>query len=222
MLAKIPFSAKIFIGLVLGILTGAAFIPVPDIALVYIKPIGDIFLNLIRFIVAPVVFLTIISGITSMQDIKGVGRTQGLIVQKGNPKNINSIQQIVNENIPFANRQKGAGTRLLFDYMLSQIGADSSMVNGYEKEYATHLAVGMAVEAGAADAGMGVKSAANCLGLDFIPLRDEEYDFLIRKEDFSDPRIKAFFEYIKSEEFKERIKAFGDYTVKNIGEVIEL
>ncbi len=154
--------------------------------------------------------------------IKGVGRTQGLIVQKGNPKNINSIQQIVNENIPFANRQKGAGTRLLFDYMLSQIGADSSMVNGYEKEYATHLAVGMAVEAGAADAGMGVKSAANCLGLDFIPLRDEEYDFLIRKEDFSDQRIKAFFEYIKSEEFKERIKAFGDYTVKNIGEVIEI
>ena len=125
-------------------------------------------------------------------------------------------------NIPFANRQKGAGTRLLLDYMLSKINADGSAVNGYEKEYSTHLAVGMAVEAGAASVGMGVKSAANCLGLDFVPICDEEYDFLIRKEDYSDPRFKAFFDYIKSDEFKKRIEKFGDYTVGHIGEIIEI
>ena len=154
--------------------------------------------------------------------VKGVGRTQGLIVEKGNPENITSVKQIVDLNIPFANRQKGAGTRLLFDYMLSKVNADGSAVNGYEKEYSTHLAVGMAVEAGAASVGMGVKSAANCLGLDFVPICDEEYDFLIRKEDYSDPRFKAFFDYIKSDEFKKRIEKFGDYTVGHIGEIIEI
>lgn len=154
--------------------------------------------------------------------IKGVGRTQGLIVEKGNPRSVTSVKQVVTEKIPFANRQKGAGTRLLFDYMLSKIHADGGDVVGYEKEYATHLAVGMAVESGAAVTGMGVKSAANCLGLDFVPLYDEEYDFLIRKEDYDDPRFTAFFDYIKSAEFIKKIEKFGDYTVKRTGEVIEI
>lgn len=71
---RIPLSVQIFIGLGLGIFIGACLTSVPDIAVQYFKPVGDVFLNLIRFIVAPVVFLTIISGIVSMEDIKGVGK----------------------------------------------------------------------------------------------------------------------------------------------------
>lgn len=72
---KISFSARIFLGLILGIAVGAALYRVPEIANVYIKPLGDVFLNLIRFIVAPVVFLTVVSGIISMDNVKTVGKT---------------------------------------------------------------------------------------------------------------------------------------------------
>lgn len=154
--------------------------------------------------------------------VKGVGRTQGLMLPKGNPKNIKSVADIVKGGFRFANRQRGAGTRLLFDYMLAQGGFKPDDVDGYAKEYSTHLAVGMAVECGAADVGLGVGSAANCLGLDFVPLYDEEYDFLMREESLNDERIRAFLDFIVSDEFRGKLLSFGDYTAKRLGEIIKL
>lgn len=154
--------------------------------------------------------------------VKGVGRTQGLMVPKGNPHGVTCVADIAEKGLRFANRQRGAGTRLLFDYMLEKCGHKPAQIHGYEKEYSTHLAVGMAVEGGAADVGMGVGSAANCLGLDFVPLYDEEYDFLIRKEDLKDCRIRAFLEFIRSDAFKDKLLAFGDYTAKRLGEIVEI
>ena len=75
MLKKMPFFVKILAGLILGVIVGACLIETPEVAVTYFKPIGDIYLNLIRFIIGPVVFLTVISGITSMHDIKKLGRT---------------------------------------------------------------------------------------------------------------------------------------------------
>lgn len=154
--------------------------------------------------------------------VKGVGRTQGLMLPKGNPNNIKSVADIVKGGFRFANRQRGAGTRLLFDYMLAQGGFKPDDVDGYAKEYSTHLAVGMAVECGAADVGLGVGSAANCLGLDFVPLYDEEYDFLMREESLNDERIRAFLDFIVSDEFRGKLLSFGDYTAKRLGEIIKL
>ena len=95
-------------------------------------------------------------------------------------------------------------------------------VDGYAKEYSTHLAVGMAVECGAADVGLGVGSAANCLGLDFVPLYDEEYDFLLREESLDDERVRAFLEFISSDAFREKLRSFGDYTAKRLGEIVRI
>jgi len=71
---KIPFFVKVFAGLGLGVVTGAFLIPAPHIAVSYFKPIGDIYLNLLKFIIGPVVFLTVTSGVSSMHDVKTVGR----------------------------------------------------------------------------------------------------------------------------------------------------
>lgn len=71
---KIPFFIKVFIGLVLGVITGLLLSDMPDVATRYFKPIGDIYLNLLKFIIGPVVFLTVMSGITSVNDIKTVGK----------------------------------------------------------------------------------------------------------------------------------------------------
>lgn len=68
-------SLALWIGaaLALGILTGLAFTGNPDFAIHYIKPFGAIFLNLIKFIVVPIVFFSMMSGILSMGDMRKVG-----------------------------------------------------------------------------------------------------------------------------------------------------
>jgi len=151
--------------------------------------------------------------------IKGLGRTQGILVPKGNPKNIKSVEDLKNEKLSFANRQNGAGTRLLFDYLLNKYSINPENVYGYDKEYTTHLAVASAVKNGVADCGMAVLSAANIMDLDFIPVGEESYDFLVKAEMLDDPRIVKFIEVIKSNDFKEKVDEIGGYTFKDIGKV---
>ncbi|MEJ2353193.1 MAG: substrate-binding domain-containing protein, partial [Anaerolineales bacterium] len=60
-----------------------------------------------------------------------VGRQQGLLVPKGNPKKVTSLEDLPRPEITFVNRQRGAGTRLLLDYQLDLLGIDSQQVKGY-------------------------------------------------------------------------------------------
>lgn len=151
--------------------------------------------------------------------IKGLGRTQGIVVPKGNPKGIKSVAELKGGKFSFANRQNGAGTRLLFDYQLSKYGIDKDEVVGYEKEYTTHLSVASAVLNGVVDCGMAVLSAANIMGLDFIPVGEESYDFLVRADMLEDERIKKFIATIKSPEFRAKVEEIGGYTFNDIGKV---
>ncbi|MCR4660661.1 MAG: molybdopterin biosynthesis protein [Clostridia bacterium] len=155
----------------------------------------------------------------SMALIKGVGRVQGLLTEKSNPNNIQSIHDI-SKGFSFANRQNGSGTRLLFDYLLKKNSIDSSLITGYEKEYTTHLAVAAAVKNKIADCGIAVLSAANIMDLDFTPIANEEYDFLVPVKLLNDPRVINFIHILKSKDFAEKINKLGGYTTNNIGEVI--
>ncbi len=151
--------------------------------------------------------------------IKGVGRTQGLMLKKGNPKNIKSVKDLARDDVTFANRQRGAGTRLLFDYQLKNNNIKTDEIKGYEKEFTTHLAVGVAVENDIADVGMGVRSVAMNMGLDFIKIANEEYSFLTYADNLNDERIKKFIDTLKDEKVKEKILSLGDYTIDGIGDV---
>lgn len=157
-------------------------------------------------------------GTGKMALIKGVGRTQGILVKKGNPLGIRGLA-----NLPgcrYVNRQRGAGTRVLFDYKLKQLGLDPSQINGYEREAATHMAVAAAVGSDGADAGMGILSAAKAMDLDFIPVGPEEYDFAVPQEYLELPHIKAFVEILKSEAFHRRLEELGGYTYAHAGEIV--
>ncbi len=80
---KLPLAFWIFVGLVAGIAAGLALMSVPDgaaIANAYIKPWGDIFLNLLKFVVVPIVLFSIASGVISMKDISKVGSVGGKTV----------------------------------------------------------------------------------------------------------------------------------------------
>ena len=144
--------------------------------------------------------------------VKGIGRVQGIMVRKGNPCNINSIPDI--KNHIYVNRQRGAGTRVLFDYLLKKHGISPDEIKGYRNEEFTHTAVAALIAAGNADAGMGIYSAAKMYDLDFIPVCNEEYDFLVGEEFIDDPAVKAFLEVLKSEEFKNRLEEMGGYSVE--------
>lgn len=71
-LIKKSLALQIFIALLLAIVTGLLLQPVPEVAENYIRPFGTIFLNLLKFIVVPIVLFSIMSGILSMRDMKKV------------------------------------------------------------------------------------------------------------------------------------------------------
>ncbi len=154
--------------------------------------------------------------------VKGVRRVQGLIVSKGNPLGIATLGDIGNPGIRFVNRQKGSGTRLLLDYQLKGLGVDPAVITGYAREMTTHMAVASAVQSGTADVGLGIQSAAQILGLDFIPVGVEEYDFLVPEEYLETESVQRFIEVLKLEAFHERVLALGGYELENPGMTIKL
>ncbi|WP_034327642.1 molybdopterin biosynthesis protein [Alkaliphilus transvaalensis] len=155
----------------------------------------------------------------SMALIKFVGRSQGLMVKRGNPKGIKGIEDLGREDLQFVNRQRGAGTRILLDYYLEKLQIDTSKVQGYQREMTTHMAVAAAIAGGTADCGMGISSAAFTMGLDFIPIAWEDYDLLISQDLLDDERILQLIEVMKSKDFIEYINGLGGYKTDGIGEI---
>lgn len=74
LLSKLSLTAQILIALVAACAVGFAMQSHVDVAETYIKPFGTIFLNLLKFVVVPLVMFSIICGIMEMQDVKKVGR----------------------------------------------------------------------------------------------------------------------------------------------------
>ncbi len=152
--------------------------------------------------------------------VKGVGRIQGLMVAPGNPLGIRGIEDLT--RVRYVNRQRGAGTRVLLDYRLKQAGITPEDIDGYDAEAATHMAVAAQVAGGEADCGMGVYSAAHAMGLDFIPVGEEEYDFAMRPETYEMPEIKSFLRLLTGGEFRAKLGELGGYSFENTGKVITI
>lgn len=149
-----------------------------------------------------------------------VYRQQGLMVAKGNPLNIQGLEDLAREGIHFINRQRGAGTRILLDYRLQQLGIDPDSIYGYNREEYTHMAVAAAVASGAADAALGIMAAANALDLDFVPVVEERYDLCIPGEYWETPYIKRLLEVIATPEFRQQVAALGGYDLRDCGGVM--
>jgi len=149
-----------------------------------------------------------------------VSREQGLIVPPGNPKNIQSFEDLRREDIRLINRQRGSGTRVLLDYRLQQLKIDSGDINGYFNEEFTHMSVAVAVLSGASDVGLGVYAAAKALNLDFIPIVTEQYDLVIPTCYFETDMIRVLRDTITSSEFNKRVLVLGGYHTDRTGELI--
>jgi putative molybdopterin biosynthesis protein len=146
-------------------------------------------------------------------------REQGLIVPRGNPKGVQSLDDLPNLN--YVNRQRGAGTRLLLDYELKQRGIAPEDVNGYEREEYTHLAVAAAVATGIADCGLGVRSAAIALDLDFVPVGWERYDLVIPERHMEHPGVQALVAMLENDNFLRDLANQPGYDTRETGQIIQ-
>ena len=149
-----------------------------------------------------------------------VHREQGFIVLPGNPKNIAGFGDLAREGVAFVNRQRGAGTRVLLDMELGRLGIDPYAVKGYSHEEYTHMGVAASVANGAADVGLGIRSAAVALGLDFVPVSMEQYDLLTTREFLESEMMNALLAVIRSDEFKRAVLAMGGYDLSDTGKVV--
>jgi putative molybdopterin biosynthesis protein len=150
-----------------------------------------------------------------------VYRQQGLMVPKGNPKGIRGFRDLTRGDVVFINRQSGAGTRLLTDKYLKEMGIAPKDVRGYEREEYTHMGVASAVLTGIADTGMGILASAQALDLDFIPLAKERYDLAFPAEFVEMPTVSAVLRVIREDgEFRTSVEALGGYDVSDMGKVV--
>jgi putative molybdopterin biosynthesis protein len=146
-------------------------------------------------------------------------REQGLMVPPGNPKKIRDLKDLTRKDLTFINRQPGAGTRVLLDYKLGKLKITPQQVRGYEREEVTHMAVAVAVASGLADTGLGVKSAAKALGLDFVLIEREEYDVVFLKDFFDSDMGQTLVEVIRSSGFKEAVEKLDGYDTSQTGKM---
>jgi putative molybdopterin biosynthesis protein len=148
-------------------------------------------------------------------------RMQGLYVAKGNPKGIESWADFGRDDISMINREHGAGSRVLLDENLSLLGIRGSSIKGYLKESQSHLAVASAVGSGEADVAVGSEKMARQVdSIDFIPLKKERYDLVVRKEDFQSPEIHTMVQIIQSIAFKNDFNQIGGYDTSDMGKII--
>lgn len=147
-------------------------------------------------------------------------REQGILVKKGNPIGIRGIADFAREGLRIANRPLGTGTRLLFDRELTKAGIDGETIEGYDREIPKHLDVGLEILSGRVDAAPSIRSIAQLLDLDFIPLRWERFDLLVTKERFFDEGVQLFFGMFHETAFLDAAASMEGYDISASGKMV--
>ncbi|NLC71764.1 MAG: helix-turn-helix transcriptional regulator [Desulfuromonadaceae bacterium] len=147
-------------------------------------------------------------------------REQGFLIPKGNPRNIGSVADIENHGLRVVNRPLEASTRLLFDQELQKAGLDCRTVKGYDREFQSHLEIGLEVLSGRADIGPGIHAVASLLDLDFLPLGWERFDLLIPKDGFFAEGVQMFLDLLHGGDFHRIAKDLAGYDLSLSGKMV--
>jgi excisionase family DNA binding protein len=147
-------------------------------------------------------------------------RRQGLVVPKGNPRNIGSLVDIVATGARFVNRNKGSGTRLLTEYVAGEGGLAEKDIVGFDDEANSHMEVALRVLYGQADAGLGIEYLAHVFPLDCIPLREEQFDLVVPKELWPTQVLQRFIAYIDPVAIGRLSDTLAGYDLRDTGKVV--
>jgi putative molybdopterin biosynthesis protein len=147
-------------------------------------------------------------------------RTQGLMVSPGNPKRIKRFADLGRANVRFVNRNAGSGTRLWFDAELKKTGEAPADIRGYDRIVRTHTEAAILIEAGKADAAIGLQAAAHQHGLDFVPLFEERYDLVLAHD--HEKALSAILDHIQALNFRRSLDVLTGYNTAHSGEIIHI
>ena len=148
-------------------------------------------------------------------------RTQGFYVQKGNPKNIRGWSDLGREDISVLNRRVGSSARILMDIQLKRLGIPATTVRGYDKIMKSHLTMAAAIAAGEADLAIGTERISRQIeNLDFIPLLEERFDFVIKKEMMETEPVRKLIKVLHDPAFRKEIAHFSGNDYRDLGKTI--
>jgi putative molybdopterin biosynthesis protein len=150
-------------------------------------------------------------------------REQGLMVAPGNPLHLHGLLDVFNAGVRYVNRGPGTGTRLLLDQCLQVLGLQASDLKGYAHEENSHTAVAACIAAGQADAGLGIASAAQVHGLDFVPLYPERYWLVCLASALDSEPVRQLRTLLSDPAWLGRLQAMAGYsTTADAGQVQSL
>ena len=145
---------------------------------------------------------------------------QGIVLQRGNPKDVRSIADLGNRGIKIINREKGSGSRDILDSGLRASGIPAARVKGYSSIAEGHLAAAHAVLSGVADCCVAPRSAARCFGLDFVPLAVERFDLSFTQESLELPAAKALLDLLTRSALRKKLQTIAGYDTAQTGQVL--
>lgn len=146
-------------------------------------------------------------------------RQNGLLIARGNPKNIRGVRDLARADVRLINRQRGAGTRLLLFAKLRAAKIDPLALPGWERVAWTHDAIATAIASDAADAGPGLAAVAADWGLDFIPLGEEQYDLVMPQAVYESPRAQPLLKGLQSSALRRKGEQLQGYDLAHAGTV---
>ncbi len=149
-------------------------------------------------------------------------RWQGLLVPKGNPQNLQNLQDVVARRARFATRSLGSGTRIVLEDLLEQSALDSSSLNISCPHEPSHAAIAQAVGCGQADVGLGPLCAARARGLDFVPLVREHYHLVCLRSALDSPGVAALRQLLQAPNWQDRLSAVAGYSTAHCGQILPL
>ena len=142
--------------------------------------------------------------------IPGYQRSQGLVFRKDDPRFTGlsiaqCIEQAINDReCVMVNRNQGSGTRILIDQLLK-----SAEPNGYAVQARNHNAVAAAIIQGRADWGMAIKNVVDPERLDFLPVRSEQFDFVVPVARQQRKAVQAFRDLLTEPAIRSHLESLG-------------
>ena len=148
-------------------------------------------------------------------------RKQGFYVAAGNPKEIRGWRDLARRDVSILNRRPGSSARILLDGQLCRMDLDPRQIKGYEREMKSHLTMAAALADGEADLALGTERISRQIdGLDFIPLLEERYDLVLRRDAMDTPAVEAILEILRSAAFKKEIRHFTGNDYRDMGKIV--
>lgn len=142
--------------------------------------------------------------------VPGWRRMQGIVYRKGDKRfeGLGAKEAVAaalaDPACIMVNRNQGAGTRILIDRLLG-----GARPEGYWNQPRSHNAVAAAVAQHRADLGMTIAPVAHAVGLGFIPLAEEHYDFALVTARKQRPAVEAFLDALGSDEARAALERAG-------------